>query len=269
MEADQMPSVSVAVAKGGQILWEESFGWANRAKMTPATANTMYSLASISKPFTATGVMRLVDQGEIDLDKPINDYLGVGKLTGLAGDASGATVRRVLSHTSGLPLHYQFFYETNGYGPPSMDTTVARYGILVNPPGEVFQFSNLGFGILGYVAARTSGLDYPDYMRTRVFLPLGLTHISRIGPARARTQIIFMGNEGAVHSVVGRLHSRLALFDGMNRDPKGLRLLLVAATRDGDNDALRELHAIVGPSPAHPRRKDVVDVHSESRNAAP
>jgi CubicO group peptidase (beta-lactamase class C family) len=186
METDQMPSVSVAVARGGKILWEEGFGWANRAKMIPATANTMYSLASISKPFTATGVMRLVDQGEIDLDKPINDYLGVGRLTGLAGDASGATVRRVLSHTSGLPLHYQFFYETDGYGPPSMDTTIARYGILVNPPGEVYQYSNLGFGILGYVAARTSGLDYPDYMRTRVFLPLGLTHTS-VGVDKALT----------------------------------------------------------------------------------
>ncbi len=178
MQKDSMPSVSVAVARGGKILWEEGFGWANREKMTPATPDTMYSLASISKPFTATAIMRLVDAGKIDLDKPVNDYLGAAKLTGLGGDAAGATVRRVLSHTAGLPLHYQFYYENAGYEPPSMDTTIMRYGILVNPPGEVYQYSNLGFGILGYVGGRISGLDYADLMRTQVFLPLGLTHTS-------------------------------------------------------------------------------------------
>jgi CubicO group peptidase (beta-lactamase class C family) len=178
MEKEHMPSVSVAVARGGKIVWEQSFGWANREKMIAATPNTMYSLASISKPFTATGVMRIVEQGKMELDRAINDYLGVGKLTGWAGDARGATVRRVLSHTSGLPLHYQFFYQNAGYGPPSTDITIARYGILVNPPGEVYEYSNLGFGILGYVVARMSGLEYADYMRTQVFLPLGLVRTS-------------------------------------------------------------------------------------------
>ena len=184
MVQSSLPSISVAVAKDGKIVWEQGFGWASREKMIKATPDTMYSLASISKPFTATGVMRLVEAGKIDLDKPINDYLSAGKLTGWAGDASGATVRRVLSHTSGLPLHYQFFYENEPVQPPGMDTTIARYGVLVNPPGEVYQYSNLGFGILGYVCSRISGLNYADYMRTEVFLPLGLTHTAvGISPA--------------------------------------------------------------------------------------
>jgi CubicO group peptidase (beta-lactamase class C family) len=178
MEKEDIPSLTVAVAKGGKIIWEQGFGWANREKMLAATPDTMYSMASISKPFTATGFMRLVEDGKIDLDKPMNDYLGVGKLTGLASDASAATGRRVMSHTSGLPLHYQFFYENEGYAPPTMDETISRYGILVTSPGEVFEYSNLGYGILDYAAARTSGLDYADYMRTRVFIPLGLTHTS-------------------------------------------------------------------------------------------
>jgi CubicO group peptidase (beta-lactamase class C family) len=176
MEKEEIPSVTVAVAKDGKIIWQEGFGWANREKMVPATPDTMYSLASISKPFTATGLMELVEAGKIRLDAPVNDYLGVAKIRGLAGDAAGATVRRVLSHTSGLPLHFQFFYSNENVRRPPMDTTIARYGILVFPPGDVFEYSNLGFGILSYVISRVSGLSFADYMRTRVFLPLGLTH---------------------------------------------------------------------------------------------
>ena len=183
MTASSLPSISVAVAKDGQILWEEAFGWADRERMIAATPHTMYSLASISKPITATGLMTLVERGRIDLDRPANDYLGSGKLTGLAGDAKGATVRRVMSHTAGLPLHYQFYYSSHDYPPVSNDETIARYGILVNPPGEVYEYSNLGYGILDHIIARVSGMDYADYMRTQVFAPLGMTRTSvGIGP---------------------------------------------------------------------------------------
>ena len=179
-------SVAVAVAKDGKILWEEGFGLANRERMIPATQHTMYSMASISKPITATGLMVLVERGRVALDHPINEYLGAGKVTGLAGDASSATVQRVMSHTAGLPLHYQFFYADPGYDPPSMDETISRYGNLVFAPGSHYQYSNLGFGIIDHVIARTSGLAYRDFMRSEVFLPLGLTHTSiDIGPGLA------------------------------------------------------------------------------------
>jgi CubicO group peptidase (beta-lactamase class C family) len=169
--------LAVAVARDGKIVWEEGFGWANREKMIPATPNTLFSLASISKPLTATGLMILVERGQIKLEQPANDYLGIGKLTGLAGDASGATVRRVLGHMAGLPLHYQFFYADEATRrPPSMDETIARYGILVTAPGETFQYSNLGYGIIDYIISRTSGQAYADFMRARVFVPLGMTH---------------------------------------------------------------------------------------------
>ena len=176
--------LAVAVAKNGKIIWEEGFGWANREKMIPATPNTLFSLASISKPLTATGLMILVERGQIRLDQPANEYLGVSKLTGLAGDATGATVRRVLGHMAGLPLHYQFFYADEATRrPPTMDETIARYGILVTAPGETFQYSNLGYGIIDYIISRTSGQSYPDFMRTRVFLPLGMTHTAVDVPA--------------------------------------------------------------------------------------
>ena len=146
MLKDQLPSVAVAVAQHGKIIWEQGFGWADREQLRPATSDTPYSLASISKPFTATAIMALVKQGKMRLEAPANDYLGAGKITGLAGDASGATVYRLLNHTSGLPLHWQFFYANEDYPPPPMEDTILRYGNAINPPGELFQYSNLGFG---------------------------------------------------------------------------------------------------------------------------
>jgi CubicO group peptidase (beta-lactamase class C family) len=180
---DGVPSLAVAVARNGKIVWEGGYGWADREKRIPATEHTMYSLASISKPITATGLMLLVERGQVDLDKPVNDYLGAAKLNGRAFDVAGATVRMVASHRAGLPLHYQFFYEDEPYPRPPMDETIRRYANLVTAPGERYQYSNLGFGILDYVIARVSGMSYPDFMRREVFLPLGLTRTSiDIGP---------------------------------------------------------------------------------------
>ena len=105
-----MPSIAVAVVRDGRIIWEEGFGWADREKHIQATEHTRYPLASISKPITATGLMVLVQAGKIELDRPINDYLGSAKVRARVGDATRATVRRLANHSSGLPLHYHFFY---------------------------------------------------------------------------------------------------------------------------------------------------------------
>src|SRR5436190_4919685 len=191
------PSVAVAVARDGRILWEEGFGWADREKRIVANEHTLYSLASISKPITATALMTLVQAGKIDLDRPVNEYLGDAKLRARVGDAAQATVRRVANHTSGLPLHYQFFYADEPYRPPSMDETILRYGNLVTMPGERYEYSNLRFGILDYVIARAAGMSYEDYMRKEVFVKLGLTHTSvGIGPGLEKFAAARYGEDG-------------------------------------------------------------------------
>ena len=178
MAAEGIPSVAVAAARDGRVVWEEAFGWADREARRPATAHTPYSLASISKPMTATGLMTLVEDGEIELSAPVNRYLERARLEGPAGDASGATVRRVLAHSAGLPLHYHFFYGDGEGGPPPMDETIRRYGRLVFPPGERFEYSNLGYGVLDHVLTRVSGRSYASFMRTEVFVPLGMNRTS-------------------------------------------------------------------------------------------
>jgi CubicO group peptidase (beta-lactamase class C family) len=181
--AQGVASLAVAVAQEGALLWEEGFGWADRERRLPADAHTPYSLASISKPLTATGLMILVERGAVDLDRPINDYLGPAKLVGRAGDAAGATVRRVANHTAGLPLHYHFFPEDEQHPRPPMEETIRRYGVLVSAPGERYQYSNLGYGLLDHLIARVSGRSYAAFMRREVFLPLGMTRSSvGIGP---------------------------------------------------------------------------------------
>lgn len=173
-----LPSVAVAVVKDGAILWEEGFGWADRERRLPATEHTPYSLASISKPITATGLMILAERGAVDLDRPANDYLRAAKLSGLAGDPSRATVRRLLSHTAGLPLHYEFFYRDAPYGERKMEDAIARYGILVYAPGTAYLYSNLGYGVIDQIIESVSGRSYRDFMRSEVFEPLGMRHSS-------------------------------------------------------------------------------------------
>jgi CubicO group peptidase (beta-lactamase class C family) len=177
-----VPSVSVAVARRGEILWEEGFGWADRENRIPATEHTMYALASVTKSFTATALMLLRERKRLDLARPVNDYLGPARLTspGSQGvgdwDLTGATVRRVATHTAGLTTF-------NGdHGVPPEDT-IRRYGTIFWRPGERFDYSNLGYVILGHVISRLTGRSYADFMREQVFWPLGMTHTSiGIGP---------------------------------------------------------------------------------------
>lgn len=197
LAASQAPSLTVAVARNGRVIWEEGFGWADREHHLPANEHTIYALSSISKMFTATGLMTLVRAGKIDLDSPANDYLGDAKLIALAGDAQQATIRRLADHTSGLPPYYQLFYADEPYQPPPIDQTIRRYGILVRPPGEEVDYSNLGYGILGDIIARVSGQPYREFMRRQVFAKLGLDETSvGIFPGSDKSVAVAYGSDG-------------------------------------------------------------------------
>ena len=200
IEKGEAPSIAVAVAVEGKIVWEECFGWADIGKRIPSTPQTRYPIASVSKPIVATGLMILAERGLVDLNRPANQYLGAyGKLTGYAGDASAATLRHIFQHRAGLPLHGQYFYADENYNPPSMDEIIRRYGIIVNPPGERYNYSNLGYGILAYISARISGKSYADYMKTEIFEPLGLTRTSlEIEPQLSQEAVTVYANDKTV-----------------------------------------------------------------------
>lgn len=229
----QIPSLAVAVAKDGKIVWEKGFGWADRENRVAANEHTMYSLASISKPITATGLMLLVQRGELQLDDPVNEHLGDDGLTARVGDVAQSTIRRLANHTSGLPLHYQFFYEDEPFDRPAFDESLRRYGVLMSTPGERFQYANFGYGVLDDLIRRKSGTTYADFMRREVFLPLGLTHTSvdipselrhvvavRYGPNQAPLPFYTFDHPGA-SAVFSSAHDlvRFGMFHLHHREP--------------------------------------------------
>jgi CubicO group peptidase (beta-lactamase class C family) len=170
--AGRLTGVSVALVQRGTIVWEEGFGWADQAAGRKATARTAFSIASISKPFTTTAVMTMVATGKLALDRPANDYLGPEQIVDDRGPAPAVTVRRLATHSSGLPTFFAMY--PDGIGQPSVAVLVRDYGHLVAPPGERYEYSNLAMAVLAEIVARRSGMEFGQYLQTRVLAPLGL-----------------------------------------------------------------------------------------------
>lgn len=195
LQATNTPSVVVGITRGRQVLWEEAFGWADRERRIRATTSTPYSLASDTKPITATALMTLVEARKIDLDAPVNQYLGAAKLVAHIGDVRNATVRRIGNHSGGLPEHYQFFYDNEPWREPSPDDVIRGYGGVFAPPGEHYEYSNLGYGILSDVISRVSREPFAAYVQQVVFAPLAMTR-SSIGADAPSGAAIRYGDDG-------------------------------------------------------------------------
>jgi CubicO group peptidase (beta-lactamase class C family) len=174
-----VPSLVVAVSRQGELLWEKAFGWADVERRVPAGIDTMYSLASTTKPFTATALMILAERGQIDLDRPVNDFLPADcRLKVRVGHPDGVTVRCLFCHTSGLPAHLRYFTAEERLSKPPFEETLRRYGNIVAEPGERFCYSNLGYGVMDYLVSRISGVDFGTFLHREIFLPLGMTRSS-------------------------------------------------------------------------------------------
>lgn len=239
MQEKDIPAMAVAVWRDGTIVWEEGFGLADKENGIPATPQTMFCLASLSKTMTATALMTLVQAGRVDLDRPANDYLGQDRITVRIGDPSQVTVRRLADHTSGLAAGDQFFYGDDVAMTPPIQETIQRYGIVVAPPGERYWYSNIGYGILGHLIGQVAGKPYGDYMREDVFLPLGMRHSALDIPEElARQHAIrydfdrrpipfYVSAEPASASIYSSVHdlARFGMFMLKNRLPDGVPVL--------------------------------------------
>lgn len=239
LEDTETASVAVALAKDGKIIWEEGFGLADCEKKIPSTPQTMYSLASITKAMTMTGLMVLSERGLIDLDKPANDYLGPTKLRAYVGKASDATVKSLIFHKAGLPMHWNLFYEDESSPRPDMEESIRKYGILVTEPGDVYRYSNFGYGILDHIISRVSGSSYAEFMKAEVFEPLGMTRTAvltdsgfrdniaqKYGPGKRVIPFCDFDHRGA-SAVYSSAHDlvRFGLFHLQNRLPDQKRIL--------------------------------------------
>jgi CubicO group peptidase (beta-lactamase class C family) len=162
----RLPSVSACVFEQGETVWSRVLGLADVATGTPATAAHAYRIGSITKTFTAVAILRLRDEGRLDLDAPVRSKL--------PEFPSGPTFRQALSHASGLQREPPGeIWES--LTPPDREQLVAGLedAERVLAPGVAFHYSNLVFALLGEVVART-GTSYETTLRERILDPLGL-----------------------------------------------------------------------------------------------
>lgn len=173
MRAHHVPGLAVAAVQGGEMVYARGFGVASVETGQPVTADTLFRIGSITKSLTATAVMRLVQEGRLDLDRPVGDYVsGLRFSDEQAGPR--ITLRRLLSHSAGLPTDH------NPYGPRHPGALaeyvlndVPRYRF-VAPPGKLYAYSNPGPRIAGHVLQVVGGRPYTDMMRRLVLEPLGM-----------------------------------------------------------------------------------------------
>ncbi len=166
--------VAVAVVHGGQFVWEEGFGWANQEAGLKTTPRTPFSMASVTKPFTATTIMTLAAEGKLSLDEPANKFLAGCKIVGTARNAEAVSVRLLGAHVSGLPGIYQS-YEANEAGlVPSPNALLQAYGRLAYPPAACYEYSNIGFAALNAIALALTQTEFGALMQRRVLAPLSL-----------------------------------------------------------------------------------------------
>lgn len=191
---NEVPSVAVALVHEGEIIFEKGFGLARLAEKVPTTAHTQYGIGSVSKALTVAGLMRLVEQGRIDLDRPVNDYLGDTPLRSVVGDPDEITVRQVAMHTGGLMRYVHFVNDKDPLGVPSRSDQIVRYGVAMSPPGKRHIYSNLGYGVLARLIEVQSGLKFEEFMWREIFEPLGMTRTT-MGPNPASEAAIMYGGQ--------------------------------------------------------------------------
>ncbi len=173
-----VPGVAVAVVDDKEILWQGVYGFTSRAKDKPVTPRTLFSIQSMSKSFTALAVLIAVQDGFLDLDRPITEYLPDFTVHSRfeMDPERKMTLRHLLSHRAGFtheaPVGGNFDSRPHTFSEHilSIFDTWLRY-----PVGYRYSYSNLGFDLAGWILEKRSGVPFAKYVRDKVLAPLGMT----------------------------------------------------------------------------------------------
>ncbi|MFC4541372.1 serine hydrolase domain-containing protein [Halosolutus amylolyticus] len=181
LEHYDVPGACIALVQDGEVTWIGAYGEADREEGRPTTTETVFRAASITKSVTAWGVLNLVERGEIELDDPIERHVTRWELPEAEFDTEAVTVRRLLSHTSGLQMGLPD--EEQLYAPgeerPAPEEVLDGEGLesaarFEQPPGTEFSYSNAGFVLLELLIEEVSGREYETYMQEEILEPLGM-----------------------------------------------------------------------------------------------
>ena len=170
------PSASVVLIDGDRIVWSETFGYIDKATLTAPSPTTMYGIGSVSKVFAAMAAMKLVDQGKIDLDAPLVQYLPDFRM--VAPEYPQITVRMLLNHSAGFGgTDYRNAF-TNapvpGYAAQVLESLATQR--LKHLPGEMAVYCNDCFTMIEPLVAAVSGRSYTQFVEDEILAPLGMTH---------------------------------------------------------------------------------------------
>jgi CubicO group peptidase (beta-lactamase class C family) len=174
------PGLAVALVHHGRLIWAAGHGVADPETGQPVTATTRFQAASLAKPVTAWGVLRLVESGRIGLDEPIVGHLRRWRPPASPFDADGLTVRRLLSHTAGLSVHGYVGQRADRPLPPIVASLSGETGDgfpveLLEAPGRRWLYSGGGYSVLQLLVEELTGRPFADYMQAEVLEPLGMT----------------------------------------------------------------------------------------------
>jgi CubicO group peptidase (beta-lactamase class C family) len=249
MERYDVPGASVALVRDGEPVWFDAYGYADLEGDRKMTLDAVYRAESISKSVTAWGVMALVERGQIDLDAPVQSYLGEGVVPDAIGQA--ITVRQLLSQNAGMPLGpigAEVEYAPQGER-PSLRAYLAEEVRPVREPGSGFLYSNVGFNLLELLIEEVTGRDFAAYMADAVLDPLGM-HRSTFAWNETLRSVMPMGYEQQGTAVPPYVYSVRA--SGGLLAPVQDIARFVSAEMTGaddaahpllDRDSIRELHA--------------------------
>ena len=178
-----VPGTAIAIIENGKIILQKGYGYSNIDKGIKVTNTTGFNIGSISKTIAAWGVMKLVQEGKVDLDAPAEKYLTRWHLPKSEFDIDKVTIRRLLSHTAGLSLHGY-----PGWSPkddlPTIEESLdgknngpGRVEIIMEP-GTKWKYSGGGFSILQLIIEEVTNQKFEDYMQSEILNPLGMTSSS-------------------------------------------------------------------------------------------
>jgi len=181
MKKDCLPGLSIALVDKFGVVWSEVYGFTDRKKKKPVTPDTIFSVQSMSKTFTATGVMVAVQDGLIDLDSPITTYIPdfTVKSRFEKNPQEKITLRHLLGHKAGFT--HEAPIGNNSYPDfPSFEAHIQSISDswLRYPVGQRYCYSNLGFDLAGYILQIVSGRPFAQYMKEKVLEPIGMKNSS-------------------------------------------------------------------------------------------
>jgi len=184
MADGRIPGFALGIIRGDEVLYLKGYGVADEADR-PVTAQTAFQIASVSKTFTALALMQLKDEGKVDLDRPVSDYLT--QLDPPNPQYEEMTVRQLLNHTAGFDTQVEYRVTFPEDSDISITELVGKFGTvsLAHAPGAKFEYNNAGYIVLGEVISQVSGLSYESYLQQNIFDPLEMHH-SFTSMARAK-----------------------------------------------------------------------------------